>query len=60
MKQKKQAQNEIKCNVVIETPANKIPPETLCFSIFGMSLMNIAREIRDNKNGKWDFLYDET
>ena len=51
--------DQIKGKVVIDKNAVPLTPDTLVRALFGMPLDRLAREIRENRDGKYDCLYSD-
>lgn len=49
--------NKIKGTVVISKDAKELTTDILVRCIFGKSFDSFVNEIKENKNGKYDFLY---
>ena len=49
--------NKVRGKVIIVSDAKKLNNDELCRCLTGMSLNDLIKAIRENRNGKYDSLY---
>lgn len=57
MKRKTEVEVKPKGEIIIDKDAKPFTPEVAVRCVFGISLQEIVKEIRENRGGKYDGLY---